>query len=72
MQCPAYSEIIQDDALTVKALSLTQVTVEPLFSAHRIVKSDLRAAMMPGPVRCDLFKEPVQFKYQSQNRESNF
>ncbi|XP_023224633.1 oocyte zinc finger protein XlCOF6-like [Centruroides sculpturatus] len=40
-----YPDIIQDTALNVTALPPAQVSVERLFSALKIIKSDLRASM---------------------------
>lgn len=52
---PQYPDIIKDAAMAVTALPPTQVSVERLFSALRIIKSDLRAAMKEDLIEAILF-----------------
>ena len=50
-----YPEIIRDVARTVTAMPPTQVSVERLFSALKIIKSDLRASMKEDLAEAILF-----------------
>jgi len=54
---PLYPEIIRDAARTVTALPLTQVSVERLFSALKIIKSDLRASVKEDTVDATLLRK---------------
>ena len=50
-----YPTILQKVSFTVTALPPTQVTVERLFSALRIIRSDLRASMKEDLLEAILF-----------------
>lgn len=50
-----YPDCIKDLALIVTALPPTQVSVERLFSALKIIKSDLRASLKEDLVEAILF-----------------
>ena len=50
-----YPTILQKVSFTVTALPPTQVTVEQLFSALRIIRSDLRASMKEDLLEAILF-----------------
>ena len=52
---PRYPDIAKDAAIAVTALPPTQGSVEQLFSAFRIIKSDLRAAMREDLIESVLF-----------------
>jgi hypothetical protein len=52
---PAYPEIVKLAAMTVTAMPPTQVGVEQLFSALKIIKSDLRASMKEDLAETILF-----------------
>ena len=52
---PLYPEIIRNVARTITAMPPTQVSVERLFSALRIIKSDLRASMKEDLTEAVLF-----------------
>ena len=54
---PSYPEIIQDAAMIVTALPLTQVSVERLFSALRFIKLDSRVSMKEDIIEAILFFE---------------
>ena len=49
-----YSQIFQQIAYTVTALSSTQVSVERLFSALHLIRSDLRASMKEDLIEANL------------------
>ena len=51
----AYSEIVCDLASTVTIVPPTQVSVERLFSALKIIKSNLRVAMKENLIEASLF-----------------
>lgn len=55
MAIQRYPEIIKDSALTVTALPPTQVSVERLFSALKILKTDLRASTNADLIEAMLF-----------------
>ena len=50
-----YPQIVQKVAYTVPALPPTQVSVERLFSALRLTRSDLRASMKEDLIEAILF-----------------
>ena len=50
-----YSQIVQKVAYTVTALPPTQVSVERLFSALRLIRSDLRASTKEDLIVAILF-----------------
>lgn len=52
---PLYPQIIRNVARTITAMPPTQVSVERLFSALRIIKSDLRASMKEDLAEAVLF-----------------
>ena len=52
---PLYPAILQDVAYAVTALPPTQVSVERLFSALRIIRSDLRTSMKEDLLEAILF-----------------
>nr|XP_039273925.1 uncharacterized protein LOC120347876 [Styela clava] len=58
---PEYPEIVQNVAYMVTALPPTQVSVERLFSALRIIRSDLRASMKEDLVKAILFLRTNSF-----------
>jgi hypothetical protein len=52
---PAYPEIVKPAAMTVTAMPPTQVSVEQLFSALKIITSDIRASMKEDLAEAILF-----------------
>ena len=50
-----YPQIVQKVAYTVTALPLTQVSVERLFSALHLIRSDLRSSMKEDSIKTNLF-----------------
>ena len=52
---PLYLKIVQEAAIAVTALSPSQVSVERLFSAFRIIKTDLRGKLKKDLVDSILF-----------------
>ena len=52
---PHYPPMLQKLAFTLTALPPTQVSVEILFSALQIIRSDLRALMKEDLVKAILF-----------------
>jgi hypothetical protein len=52
---PAYREIVRPAAMIVTAMPPTQVSVEQLFSALKMIKSDLRASMKEDLAEAILF-----------------
>ena len=57
---PLYPEIVQYPARRLTALPSTQVSVERLFSALKIVKSDLRANMKQDLLGAILFLRAIE------------
>ena len=51
----SYPEAIREAAFTVNPIPPTQFSVERLFSALKLMKSDLRASMKEGLVKALLF-----------------
>ncbi|XP_023239226.1 uncharacterized protein LOC111637867 [Centruroides sculpturatus] len=54
-----YPEIIRDAARSVTAMPPTQVSVERLFSALKIIKADLRASMKEDLIEAILFLRTI-------------